>query len=86
MKVNKNHPCLKGHFPNNPIVPGVLILQLVIQSLPRHQCYKAPQIKFINPLKPEEDFDISFQEKNKQIHFLRSTENKIYAKGIIELS
>jgi 3-hydroxyacyl-[acyl-carrier-protein] dehydratase len=83
MKVSKDHPCLKGHFPNNPIVPGVLILQLVIQSLPRHKHFNAPQIKFINPLKPEEDFDISFQEKSKQIHFLCSTENKLIAKGIV---
>ncbi|MGK7126382.1 hypothetical protein QN324_05315 [Streptococcus agalactiae] len=28
----KENPIFKGHFPNNPIVPGVLLIESIAQS------------------------------------------------------
>jgi hypothetical protein len=31
--INNEHPSLSGHFPDNPIVPGAIIVEKVIQGL-----------------------------------------------------
>jgi len=55
--VSADHPCLAGHFPGNPIVPGVVILDAVLAAA-RAQLgsdwplRRLPQIKFLQPLLP----------------------------------
>ena len=50
------HPCLPGHFPGRPLVPGVVILDHVIEAI--ETAYGAlgplrlPQVKFASPLLP----------------------------------
>jgi 3-hydroxymyristoyl/3-hydroxydecanoyl-(acyl carrier protein) dehydratase len=71
--VGNDHPCLVGHFPGNPIVPGTLILERVIELLER----QFPEIsineivttKFIRPLRPEQSFMLCAQLKPGQISF-----------------
>ncbi|AEH01937.1 3-hydroxyacyl-ACP dehydratase [Lacinutrix sp. 5H-3-7-4] len=29
IKINKNHEIFKGHFPNNPVTPGVCMMQII---------------------------------------------------------
>ena len=31
-----SHPALAGHFPDNPIVPGALLLSEVLRAVERH--------------------------------------------------
>lgn len=53
------HPALPGHFPGNPVVPGVLLLEHVISFLEASygpQCsLRLPQVKFLQPLLPGQD-------------------------------
>lgn len=53
------HPALAGHFPGNPIVPGVLLLDAVATALakamPGTQVIDLPSVKFLSPLRPGED-------------------------------
>lgn len=53
------HPALAGHFPGNPIVPGVLLLDAVAtalaKALPGTQVIGLPNVKFLSPLRPAED-------------------------------
>ena len=63
--VPADHPCLAGHFPAEPIVPAVLLLDLSCAELRR----VAPQFgplrelrmaKFIRPVRPGETVRVSF--------------------------
>ena len=48
------HPCFAGHFPGNPIVPGVVLLELVEALLAGHgyRVRECAQVKFLSPVFP----------------------------------
>ena len=56
--VGHDHPCLPGHFPGSPLVPGVLVLDHVLAAIEAAQGpvgpLRLPQGKFVNPLRPGE--------------------------------
>lgn len=61
------HPALAGHFPGNPIVPGVLLLARVARaagSLAGAPLEAIPVAKFHAPLYPGERFVIEL-ERNR---------------------
>lgn len=64
--VAADHPALAGHFPGNPVVPGVLVLEQVQQALEgnigRVRLTGLPQVKFLSPLRPGEPCVVSFTE------------------------
>ncbi|MCG7990108.1 MAG: hydroxymyristoyl-ACP dehydratase [Candidatus Thiodiazotropha lotti] len=68
-----DHPCLAGHFPGNPIVPGTLILDRVIELLEHHlpefSINEIITAKFMQPLLPEQGFELCAEVKPGQISF-----------------
>ena len=59
LRVPAKHPALAGHFPGNPIVPGVLILDAVISAAEAwlgagFHVRGLSHAKFLAPLKPDE--------------------------------
>ena len=57
-----SHPCLSGHFPGQPVVPGVVILDAVQQAIEVKAGalppLRLPQVKFVQPLLPGESAEI----------------------------
>lgn len=57
-----DHPCLPGHFPGRPVVPGVVVLDRVLAAI--EAAYgplgplRLPQVKFLQPLLPGERAEI----------------------------
>jgi 3-hydroxymyristoyl/3-hydroxydecanoyl-(acyl carrier protein) dehydratase len=63
-EVSPQHPALAGHFPGNPIVPGVVILRRVCQAVTEARggsVTAVPVVKFHAPLRPRESFEIGFE-------------------------
>jgi 3-hydroxymyristoyl/3-hydroxydecanoyl-(acyl carrier protein) dehydratase len=56
--VDRDHPCLPGHFPGRPVVPGVVVLDHVLAAIERAHgpcaALQFPQVKFVQPLSPGE--------------------------------
>jgi 3-hydroxymyristoyl/3-hydroxydecanoyl-(acyl carrier protein) dehydratase len=57
-----DHPSLPGHFPGKPIVPGVVLLERVIEAIEAMHGplppLRLPQVKFMQPLLPGESADV----------------------------
>jgi 3-hydroxymyristoyl/3-hydroxydecanoyl-(acyl carrier protein) dehydratase len=57
-----DHPSLPGHFPGRPIVPGVVLLERVLEALEAAHAdlgvLRLPQVKFLQPLLPGEQAQV----------------------------
>lgn len=85
-----SHPSLVGHFPGNPIVPGVLILEQVENAItgeyPNLLIKRIGQVKFLKPLLPGQEVKMELQgEKEGTITFTCYFENKKIANGTISI-
>jgi 3-hydroxyacyl-[acyl-carrier-protein] dehydratase len=72
----RDHPVYDGHFPGNPILPGVCTLQIAGELLSTYldqklMLIKSDSIKFISLVVPTEnqllDYEISFSSKEENI-------------------
>lgn len=60
VKLNKNHQIFKGHFPSNPVVPGVCLIQMIKEIVEKNlqkelNLVRADNVKFLNMINPEEN-------------------------------
>jgi len=66
--VSEGHPCLIGHFPDNPLVPGVVILDEIIQAIknnwPGIIVSNISTVKFIKPLRAGQTVKITISEND----------------------
>jgi 3-hydroxymyristoyl/3-hydroxydecanoyl-(acyl carrier protein) dehydratase len=58
-----DHPAAAGHFPGNPIMPGVVLLDEVLQIVAGHTALTGPPwivkaVKFLRPVRPGEEMVI----------------------------
>lgn len=72
IRLNPKHAIFKGHFPEIPIVPGVVMMQITKEVLEANlNCdlllLEAKQIKFLDFINPTEFLDLNIEIKIKQI-------------------
>tara|TARA_B100000674_G_C37462356_1_gene743223 strand:- start:133 stop:567 length:435 start_codon:yes stop_codon:yes gene_type:complete len=82
-KFEKNEYFFKGHFPNNPIVPGVIIVEAMAQTAGIVVSYdlrefndksvlfmSVSKAKFRKPILPEDNvnFEVKFINRVKQVY------------------
>ncbi len=70
LTLEADHPSLAGHFPGNPIVPGVVLLDEALYALeqqPSHgggrRSWQIATVKFHQVVRPGEPVRLSFQSQ-----------------------
>ncbi len=84
-----DHPSLKGHFPGNPVIPGVVILNKVLESISAEKSLKTYRIvsaKFQNPLIPPAVMTVQITEQSaNRYNYKAMAEETVISNGIIEI-
>lgn len=70
--VTAGHPSLAGHFPGNPVVPGVVLLDRMAAAL-EAAGFSAParlaSVKFLAPLRPQHEVALRLQVDDRRVRF-----------------
>jgi len=86
--VDPGHPALDGHFPGNPLLPGVAVLDEVIAAAEAWlgkawRVRGLPQVKFLSPLRPGEAADVHLELREGHVHFVVQRGETAIARGIL---
>ena len=63
------HPCYSGHFPGQPVVPGVVLLDLIVATLGRGAPRVLDQVKFHRAVMPGESFVLRISGAGAKVGF-----------------
>lgn len=72
--IGADHPSLPGHFPGNPVVPGVLVLDRVLAAAEAWTgqalgALSLPQVKFVQPLLPGQAATVRLRRAGGKLKF-----------------
>ncbi len=72
IKLNSKHPLYKGHFPEQPVVPGVCMLQVIKESVEqilgqRVQYMQVASCKFLLPIDPVQNPELTLELELKEL-------------------
>jgi 3-hydroxyacyl-[acyl-carrier-protein] dehydratase len=86
-----SHPSLPGHFPGSPVVPGVVVLDLVLRAASEWQrrvvsVSALKQVKFLAPLLPEERADLALEVSGETLGFRVARGEQVIAQGTFVLA
>jgi len=89
-RVPAQHPALAGHFPGNPIVPGVVILDAVIAATQQwlggdHAIDRLSYAKFLAPMTPDETARVDLLFRSPRLEFSVCRGSTTIAKGAFDL-
>jgi 3-hydroxymyristoyl/3-hydroxydecanoyl-(acyl carrier protein) dehydratase len=69
LKAPLEHPCYSGHFPGHPVVPGVVLLDLIVATLGRGAPRGLDQVKFHRAVMPGESFVLRISGSGTKVGF-----------------
>jgi 3-hydroxymyristoyl/3-hydroxydecanoyl-(acyl carrier protein) dehydratase len=89
--VAPDHPALAGHFPGHPLLPGVVLLGWVLESLDAAPALKATlgaspqieQVKFVAPVGPGQAVDVRIAAAGRGLVFEVRRGDVLVAKGTL---
>jgi 3-hydroxyacyl-[acyl-carrier-protein] dehydratase len=91
VRIAADHPALPGHFPGQPIVPGVVLLDCVLQAAERWlqrplHVTGLPNVKFTAPLLPEQAAQLQLKLEPHDLRFNVSRDGAVIAQGLFRLA
>jgi 3-hydroxymyristoyl/3-hydroxydecanoyl-(acyl carrier protein) dehydratase len=87
--IRVDEPYFAGHFPGNPVVPGVAILERVIEEISRRAgtpqaAQRLEAVKFLAPLLPGDELSIELESIDaSSVRFLCRSGARSIATGLI---
>jgi 3-hydroxyacyl-[acyl-carrier-protein] dehydratase len=86
MELNPDHPVYEGHFPGNPVVPGVCQLQMISEllSLIKGSAVRlihSDNVKFLSVMVPNKNFIIDAEIRVKTLEDGEISANAILKEG-----
>lgn len=68
--ISSSHPALAGHFPGNPIVPGVVLLNELVRATESwlhwgHDPLSVASVKFLQLLRPDQPFTVLLEQQSE---------------------
>jgi len=88
-RIPVTHACLAGHFPGEPVVPGVLVLQRVIGAISVQTDARIAGIrrcKFVAPLRPGQICSVRWTVADSGIRFTCRNVEGTVAQGVLQVA
>ncbi|MDY6945923.1 MAG: hydroxymyristoyl-ACP dehydratase [Pseudomonadota bacterium] len=91
VRIEASHPALPGHFPGQPIVPGVVLLDCVLQEAERWlrrplRVLALANAKFTAPLLPDEPAELQMKLESQELRFSLSRDGAAIAQGLFRIA
>jgi 3-hydroxymyristoyl/3-hydroxydecanoyl-(acyl carrier protein) dehydratase len=88
LRVDAGHPALPGHFPGEPLVPGVLLLEhvaLALRAWRGQRLGRVLEAKFAAPLRPDETAQLQLTAADaSRVRFEIRRDGMVLARGLVE--
>lgn len=90
LRIDAGHPALPGHFPGQPLVPGVILLEqlaLALRAWRGQRLACVLEAKFVAPLLPDEVAMLCLTEtdaERSRFRFEIRRDGSLLARGVIE--